>query len=120
MTDNRAMSRNLILAMAYAPYLGCAAWDGWLHERARRVPRIEQALHAGLAVAMIVFVWAVFTARASTALVALGTFVVMHLWDAFGYHAGIAPRERRVHAYANVALIAFVAVWLLLDRPLPL
>jgi hypothetical protein len=110
------MPRTLLLALAYAPYLACAGWDGWLHERARKVPRVEQALHAGLAVAMIAFVWAVFTRHPRVAFASLALFVVLHLSDALGYHRGIAPHERRVHGLANVALGLFVLCWLWVDR----
>ena len=34
--------RTLLLGLALLPYATLAAYDGWLHERARHVPRIKQ------------------------------------------------------------------------------
>ena len=103
---------NAVLIAALLPYLGCAAADGWLHERGRRVPRIEQVLHALIAASLVGFFAAVFSGRVPVALVALGVFAVLHAWDAFGYHRGISTRERRIHTAANHCLLGFVAVWL--------
>ena len=37
------------LGIGLLPYLGVAGIDTWMHERARKVPRIEQLLHVVLA-----------------------------------------------------------------------
>lgn len=107
--------RLLWLALAFAPYATLAGYDGWLHEKARSVPRVEQALHAGLAIALIAF--GVFVVRAQTlpALIALGLFAIILLFDELGFHAPLAWRERRVHWLADTALAGFVFFWLWLD-----
>jgi hypothetical protein len=107
--------RLLWLALGFAPYVALAGYDGWLHEKARVVPRVEQVLHALLALTLIAFV--VFVVRAQTfwALVSLGGFSVALLADEFGYHAHLARHERRIHWLADSALLCFVLWWLWLD-----
>jgi len=107
--------RVLWLALAFSPYFALACYDGWLHERARVVPRVEKALHAGLFVSLIAFMVLVVRARTAAALVTFGVFVVLILIDELGYHAPIALRERRVHWLADAALAGFVVFWLGLD-----
>ena len=62
--------RNVWLGLMLLPYLAAAGVDAWMHERGRRVPRVEQLLHAALAVAMTVFLACVFTGHAPAALAA--------------------------------------------------
>jgi hypothetical protein len=107
--------RNLWLGLALVPYLAAAGVDAWMHERGRRVPRVEQSIHAALAMAMAAFLWAVFTDRAAFALAALGCFALLVVWDELGYHGGIARSERRVHVVSWVALAGFVAAWCVVD-----
>ncbi len=107
--------RNLWLGLALVPYLAVAGVDAWMHERGRKVPRLEQWLHAGLAIAMTAFLVAVFAARPTLAFAALGAFLALLAWDELGFHGGIARNERRVHAVSWVALAGFVAVWWLVD-----
>lgn len=107
--------RLLWLALAFSPYFALACYDGWLHEKARVVPRVEKVLHAGLFVSLIAFMALVVRARTAAALVAFGIFVVLILIDELGYHAAIAPHERRVHWLADTALAGFVLFWLGLD-----
>ena len=45
--------RNIWLGIALVPYFALAGVDFWMHERGRRVPRVEQWVHAGLALTMI-------------------------------------------------------------------
>lgn len=103
------------LALAFLPYFSLAAYDGWLHEKARVVPRVEQWLHAGLFVFLVAFI--VFVARASTpaALTAFAIFAVILLIDELGYHAQLARHERRIHWLADAALGGFVVFWLCFD-----
>ena len=98
---------------ALAPYLALAAWDGWLHEKARQVPTVEKLLHAILAVAGVVLVSALFLGRPGFALAGLAVFVVASAIDEFGFHALLALRERRLHfaAYACFAGFIGVSVW---------
>jgi hypothetical protein len=107
--------RNVWLGLALVPYLAAAGVDAWMHERGRRVPRVEQWLHAGLACAMAVFLGAVFAAMPTVALGALGAFVALLVWDEVGFHRSIASSERRVHATSWFALAAFIAVWWTVD-----
>jgi hypothetical protein len=108
--------RTIWLGLALLPYATLAGIDTWLHERSRKVPRTEQALHAGAAVGLLVFLGAVFSARNTIALCALCAFVVVASADEFGFHAHLAARERRVHFASYLALLAFVLVWQWLER----
>jgi hypothetical protein len=107
--------RNVWLGLALVPYLAAAGCDAWMHERGRRVPRVEQWLHAGLAVAITVFLAAVFAARPPVALAALGVFAILLTLDEAGFHRNIGSAERRVHAGSWAGLAAFVAVWWMVD-----
>jgi hypothetical protein len=107
--------RLLSLALALTPYAALAGYDGWLHEKARVVPRIEQALHAGLALSLIAFVTLVVRAQSNAAFIALGVFAILLLADEFGYHAPLESRERRIHWLADAALAGFVVFWCWLD-----
>ena len=109
--------RNLWLGLALVPYLAAAGVDAWMHERGRKVPRLEQWIHAGLAVAMAAFLLLVFRAAVMPALAALAVFVLLVAWDELAFHGGIARSERRVHMASWVALAVFVAVWGLIDAP---
>ena len=51
-----------ILFASLVPYLGLSAYDGWLHEKARRVPRLEQGLHALLFVSAVALIYGLFAA----------------------------------------------------------
>jgi hypothetical protein len=107
--------RLLWLSLAFAPYAALAGYDGWLHEKARVVPRIEQTLHAGLAIALIAFVVLVMRAQTLPALIAFGLFTTILLFDELGFHAPLARHERRIHWLADTALVGFVLFWLWLD-----
>ena len=107
--------RNIWLGLALLPYLAAAGVDAWMHERGRRVPRVEQFVHAGLAAAMVVFLTAVFAARPLFAFAALAAFLALLVWDEAGYHRMIAARERRVHAISWAALAFFVIAWIAVD-----
>ena len=54
------LMRLLVLSVALVPYLGFIAIDAWMHEKARRVPRVEQWLHGGIALAIGAFFLTVF------------------------------------------------------------
>ncbi len=107
--------RNVWLGLALLPYLAAAGADAWMHERARRVPRLEQWAHAGLATGMTVFLAAVFVRRADVALGALAAFVALLAWDELAFHGGLSRRERQVHAASWAALAAFVVSWWFVD-----
>jgi hypothetical protein len=110
--------RLLWLSLGLVPYLSLAGIDAWMHERHRRVPRIEQALHAGLAIAIGGFLTGVFTQRTALAAVALAAFIALLVADEAGFHRGIAARERRVHVASWIALAGFVLLWRVLgDAP---
>lgn len=107
--------RLFLLALGFAPYAALAGYDGWLHEKARRVPRVEQALHAVLAVAMLAFVVLVIRAEIVAGLVVFAVFAVVLLIDELGFHAELDRRERRIHWSADAALLGFVCWWLWVD-----
>ena len=107
--------RNMWLGLALLPYLAAAGADAWMHERNRQVPRIEQWLHGGLAVAMTVFLAAAFAGRAVVALGALAVFAALVVWDELGYHRAIARSERRLHVVSWFALAGFIGTWWFVD-----
>jgi len=102
-----------IMAAALVPYLALAGYDGWLHEKARRVPKVEKILHAVLALDGVLMVAALFAGRPLVAAVAIAVFVAATAWDAFGFHGPLDARERRIHlaAYACLAGFLGVACW---------
>jgi len=110
--------RLLWLSLGLVPYLSLAGLDAWMHERDRRVPRVEQALHAGLALAIGAFLTGVFTSRTLLASIALIVFVALLVADEAGFHRGLERRERHVHVASWVALAGFVLLWQVLgDTP---
>lgn len=99
-----------LLAASLLPYLVLALYDGWLHEKARRVPRVEQVLHGTLFVTGVAFVFGVFTARMWLALPTLAVFACAAFADETGFHALLEARERRLHHVAYACFAGFVAV----------
>ena len=101
------------LTLALLPYASLAAFDGFLHERSRKVPRLEQWLHAGSALSIVVCIGAVFRAQTLLAIVAFCVFAPLAMADEFGFHASLAARERRVHfaSYAALCLFLGVGLW---------
>jgi hypothetical protein len=108
--------RDAWLGMALVPYLAAAAADAWVHERGRRVPLAEQAVHAGLAAAMTVFLGGVFLGESLVATCALAAFAALLVLDELGFHRTIAAGERRLHVVSWIALAGFVAAWRWVDR----
>jgi hypothetical protein len=102
--------KQLLLA-SLLPYLALAGYDGWLHEKARKVPRAEQALHAAIALSLVALCAGLFLDFARWVLPALAAFVLAAAVDELGFHAPLERRERRLHhaAYACFALFAAVA-----------
>jgi dipeptide/tripeptide permease len=103
------------LGLGFSPYLLVACYDGWLHEKARVVPRVEKVLHAGLFLSLIAFVFLVAREHTLAALTVLAVFITFLLIDELGYHAELARHERRVHWLADALLAGFVAFWLCFD-----
>ena len=103
-----------LLFASLLPYLALSAWDGWLHEKARRVPRVEQWLHALLFVSAGALIFGAFTVRPLVALAGLAVFAPAALADELGFHGGLDSRERRLHhvAYACFAGFVAMAAWL--------
>lgn len=107
-------AQKAVLFASLVPYLALSAWDGWLHEKARRVPRIEQALHALLAMSAAALVFGAFTGRPLVAVIGLAVFAPAAIADEAGFHGQLEHRERRLHhvAYACFAAFVGVAAWL--------
>ena len=105
------MPRELLLALALAPYAGLALWDGWIHGHDRRVPWREQCLHATIALAVAALVTAAFIQHRLAYFLALALLVPSALADELGWHRQLASHERRVHAaaYSLLAVFAIVA-----------
>ena len=104
----------LLLGAALAPYVALVSVDAWMHERARRVPRLEQILHYAAALLFLSFVIAVFRDSSGLALGLLAAFALIATWDELGFHRLLDPRERRVHFVSYAALGLFIGAWRLL------
>ncbi len=102
--------QKILLVASLLPYLSLALYDGWLHEKTRRVPRVEQTLHGTLFVTGTAFVFGVFTVRMWLALPALAVFACAALADEWGFHAPLEARERRLHHIAYACFAGFIAV----------
>src|SRR5438874_727363 len=96
--------RGTWLGLALVPYLAAAAADAWMHEHGRRVPRAEQAVHAALALAMLLFLVAVFRSLTALAFAALALFAVLVVLDEWRFHGAISRREKSLHVLAWIAL----------------
>ena len=112
-----ALSQKQLLLVGFAPYLGLALYDGWLHEKARRVPLREQVLHAAVFLA-VVALWLGLLRMPMLVWPALVVFAVAAFLDEFVYHGMLERRERRLHFAAYACFAGFVgwAAWL---RALP-
>lgn len=106
--------RSLIF-IGFIPYVMLAGYDCWLHGHARAVPRIEQILHAVLAVSLVFFLSLVASNNIIAALSVFAVFVLVLLIDEFGFHRQIEKHEQRVHWLADSALLGFVLYWLWFD-----
>jgi hypothetical protein len=107
-------TRMLLLGAALAPYITLVSVDAWMHERARRVPRLEQILHYAAALLFLGFVIAVFRESSPLALALLAAFALVAAWDELGFHRLLDARERRIHFVSYAALALFVGAWRLL------
>ncbi|MFM5916575.1 MAG: hypothetical protein ACKOOL_03465 [Novosphingobium sp.] len=101
--------RWLIFA-SFAPYLSVAAYDGWLHEKARRVPFAEQCFHAAAALSLPVLLWALLTGRTSFAIAALAVFALAALIDELRFHGPLPHHERRLHFLGYVCFAGFAVI----------
>jgi hypothetical protein len=109
-----------ILVAAFLPYLALAAYDGWLHEKARRVPRPEQVLHGLIALGVVGVCIGIFGDRGTLAWSALAVFALAGGADELGFHAPLPTRERRLHHAAYACFAGFIGVALALGAlPLP-
>ena len=77
--------RLLVLSVALAPYLGFIAIDAWMHEKARRVPTVEQWLHGGIALAIGSFFLMAFLGADTIAGILLVVTRAKGLRDHFAY-----------------------------------
>lgn len=107
-------SQKLILLISFLPYLALAAYDGWLHEKARRVPMPEQCFHAMLAISLAVLVWSLFSGNTAFSIPSLCVFAIAALIDELVFHKPLDAFERRLHhiAYACFGFFIAVAFWL--------
>jgi hypothetical protein len=109
--------RMILLGAALAPYVALAGADAWMHERARRVPRVEQILHYSAAFAFVGFAIAAFRDSTRAALTLLSVFAIATAWDELAYHRHLDRRERRLHFASFAALVLFLAVWVRISGP---
>src|SRR5687767_10861874 len=109
--EMQSASRLALLAAALVPYLALVSVDAWMHERSRRVPPLEQFLHAGAAVLFFSAVIAIFRGATTVALSLLVAFALCAASDELGFHRKLPARERWVHFIAYAALGLFLGVW---------
>jgi len=102
-------AQKLVLFISFLPYMSLAAYDGWLHEKSRKVPMLEQCFHALVAIALIVLVWSLFSHHPAFAIPALCIFAIAALVDEIGFHKMLENRERRLHHMAYACFAIFVA-----------
>jgi hypothetical protein len=98
------------LLVSLAPYLCLALYDTWLHERARRVPAPEQALHGVSFVSFVVLMAGLFLGYPGFVWPAIAGFGVASLLDELGFHGGLPRRERGLHFAAYACFAGFAAV----------
>jgi len=108
-------ARLIWLALAALPYVALVGVDTWMHEAARKVPRLEKTIHWTLAPLVGGFLITAFLARSAIAATLLAAAVVLLVIDEVGFHRPLARSERLVHAAAYVALGGFVATWAWMD-----
>ncbi|HQZ31383.1 MAG TPA: hypothetical protein PLG89_05915 [Arenimonas sp.] len=105
-----ATGQTLALTLGFLPYLVLSGYDGWLHEKARRVPRTEQALHALLFACVVALMVGLFRQHAQLAWSAIAVFAVAALADELGFHGHLHHRERRLHHVAYACFAGFLGV----------
>ena len=104
--------RLLVLSLALTPFLGFIAVDAWMHEKSRRVPRIEQWLHGAIAVSLCAFFVLAFLGTYTAAVILLLLSLPLMAVDEIGFHGHLSRRERLVHLAEGLSLIVFITVWL--------
>lgn len=105
-----ATGQTLALTLGFLPYLVLSGYDGWLHEKARRVPRTEQALHALLFACVVALMVGLFRQHAQLAWSAIAVFAAAALADELSFHGHLHQRERRLHHVAYAFFAGFLAV----------
>jgi hypothetical protein len=98
------------LLLSIIPYLCLAIYDGWLHERARRVPLAEQVFHGAAFVSFATLMLELFLDRSRLVLPALAVFALAALADELGFHGGLARRERWLHFAAYGCFAGFIVI----------
>ena len=94
------------------PYVALALVDGWMHEKHRRVPKLEQGLHLLTLLFVGTFIGAVFLGLTLIASIALACAIPVLAADELGFHRQLAAAERKVHVLADLALAGFACLWL--------
>ena len=97
--------------LAAIPYLAIAAYDFWLHETDRKVPRLESLFHGFVAIGVTLFLgFATFRLHVPAA-VALAALLIAALVDELKFHGELDPREKRLHYCGGAALAFCMGVW---------
>lgn len=103
--------RILWMAITLLPYAMLAGVDTWMHEKSRRVPKVEKILHALAGVLLIGFIVCVFGGFDVAGIAAFVAFAIVASADEFGFHRHLSTRERKVHFASYAALAIFVMAW---------
>jgi len=106
-------AQKLLLSLALVPYVSLALVDGWMHEKDRQVPRVEQWFHAAIFLFIGSFLVAVFLGHNMLAVAALICGIPCLAIDEIKFHGELPAKERRIHFLADGALAVFILIWLI-------
>jgi hypothetical protein len=95
---------------SFSPYSALAAYDGWLHKKARHVPFTEQIFHAIATLSLAILLWGLFASPTRITTVALISFTCAACINELRFHKPLHRRERRLHFWAYAFFAFFVAV----------
>lgn len=104
------LAARAVIAAALVPFLAYAARDQLLHLRIRKVPLLENVIHAVLAVLLTGVIGEAFTFDSRGVIFGAIAFVATGALDEFVYHRGIPEQESDVHAKEHFALLGFIVV----------
>ena len=99
-----------MILVSFCPYLAVAGYDGWLHEKARRVPFAEQCFHALAALSLPVLLWGLYAQKPGLALAGLIFFAIAASIDEVRFHGPLGRHERRLHFLGYACFAGFAAV----------
>ena len=104
------LAARAVIAAALAPFLFFAVRDQVLHLTIRRVPVLENVIHAALAILLTFVIARSFQFDTRGVIFGAIAFVVTGALDEYIYHRRIPEQESDVHAKEHFALLGFIVV----------